>query len=311
MTVLATREASIAFSRFGGRAAASVCGGLGVERTLVEIREQMEDWHARFTRFDASSELSRLNSCPDAVFVASGDLCRFVAAAIDAAASTGGLVDPTLAGEIEAAGYRGDLATCSPIEAGLESPEPLRPALPHPQARWREIEVDLERGTVTRPPGVRIDSGGIAKGLCADVLGERLADLDAYVIDCAGDLRIGGRERLPRPVRVDDPLGPGVLHEFEMVAGGVATSGITRRSWLDSDGHVAHHLLDPSTGRPAFTGVLQATALAPTALEAEALAKAAALSGPETAFRWLRHGGVLVFEGGVYEVLEPRAVDAT
>jgi thiamine biosynthesis lipoprotein len=35
----------------------------------------------------------------------------------------------------------------------------------------------------------------------------------------------------------------------------------------------AHHLLDPATRRPAYTGVVQATALAPTALEGEALAK--------------------------------------
>ena len=45
----------------------------------------------------------------------------------------------------------------------------------------------------------------------------------------------------------------------------------------------AHHLLDPATGRPAFTGVVQATALAPTALEAEIRAKAAVLGGPDGA----------------------------
>jgi thiamine biosynthesis lipoprotein len=311
MTVLAPREASIAFACFGGRVAASVSGGLGVERALVQIRERLETWHNRFTRFDPASELTRLNAHPEPVFHASEDLCLLVAAAVEAAVTTGGLVDPTLAGEIEAVGYRGDLATCSPIEAGLATPEPRRPARPHPECRWRRIEVDPAHRTVTRPPGVRIDSGGIAKGLCADLLGQDLEELDAYVIDCAGDLRIGGRAGLPRTVRVDDPLGPGALHEFEIAAGGVATSGITRRSWLDRDGRVAHHLLDPSTGRPAWTGVIQATALAPTALEAEALAKAAALSSPETAFRWLHHGGVLVFENGIYEVLEPHATDLT
>jgi thiamine biosynthesis lipoprotein len=42
-----------------------------------------------------------------------------------------------------------------------------------------------------------------------------------------------------------------------------------------------------------------ATALAPTALEAEALAKAALLSGPARAGRWLRrHGGVTVRDDG-------------
>jgi thiamine biosynthesis lipoprotein len=85
----------------------------------------------------------------------------------------------------------------------------------------------------------------------------------------------------------------------------VATSGIGRRSWLGPRGRPAHHLLDPATGAPAFTGVVQATALAPTALEAEIRAKAALLSGPAGGERWLaEHGGVLVLDdGSVREVI--------
>ena len=55
-----------------------------------------------------------------------------------------------------------------------------------------------------------------------------------------------------------------------------------------------------------------ATALAPTALEAEVLAKAALLSGPAGAHRWLRdHGGLTVREDGEVELhgpLRPRPV---
>ena len=83
----------------------------------------------------------------------------------------------------------------------------------------------------------------------------------------------------------------------------MATSGISRRSWLDARGRPAHHLLDPATGRPAFTGVVQATALAPTALEAELLAKAAVLGGPDAAAGWLPYGGVVVRDDGGHEVV--------
>jgi len=106
-------------------------------------------------------------------------------------------------------------------------------------------------------------------------------------------------------VRVDDPFGRGVLHELELAAGGVATSGIGRRSWIAPDGRPAHHLLDPSTGRPAFTGVVQATALAPTALDAEVRAKAAVLAGPIDGRRWLSRAGVLVLDDGCHEVVAP------
>jgi FAD:protein FMN transferase len=94
-----------------------------------------------------------------------------------------------------------------------------------------------------------------------------------------------------------------VLHTFERAAGGVATSGIGRRSWIGSDGRPAHHLLDPASGRPAFTGIVQATALAPTALEAEIRAKAAVLSGPDGAPGWLPDGGVIVLDSGEHVVM--------
>jgi thiamine biosynthesis lipoprotein len=68
----------------------------------------------------------------------------------------------------------------------------------------------------------------------------------------------------------------------------------------------AHHLLDPSTGRPAWTGLAGVTALAPTALEAETLAKAAFLAGPAGARRRLaRRGGLLLHEDGSCEIAGP------
>lgn len=307
MTAVAPAEVSLAFPSFGGRAGAIVSGE-GAERAAADARRQIEDWHERFTRFDPSSELSRLNASPDRLVHVSDDLCLMLTAALDAATRTQGLVDPTLLDEIEAVGYRRDLPRSLPLPVALALAPRRAPARPSSGRRWREVVVDPDRRTVSRPPGIRFDGGGIAKGLFADILGGRLAGRPTFAVDCAGDLRIGGRARVPRPVLVEDPFGRGVLHQFELVAGGVATSGIGRRSWLDPTGWPAHHLLDPSTGRPAFTGVVQATALAPTSLEAETYAKAALLSGPDEGRAWLRHGGVLVYDDGSHAVFEPQGV---
>jgi FAD:protein FMN transferase len=87
-----------------------------------------------------------------------------------------------------------------------------------------------------------------------------------------------------------------------MGAGAIATSGIDVNIWRRGDGSFAHHLLDPSTGEPAWTGLVGATALAPTALEAETLAKAAVLSGRDGARRQLAgHGGVIFADDGTAE----------
>ena len=309
MTATAAVEAAERFACFGSTCAALVIGDGpqgSAEEAVARARLRLLAWHDRFSRFEAGSELSRLNRDPHPDVPVGELMARMAQAAVDAATRTDGLVDATLIGELEAAGYSEDHSTSVPLERALALAPPRQPAGPSRERRWATITVDRAARTVHRPPGVRLDSGGIVKGMLADVLGEALAEHQAYAVDCAGDLRLGGVGRVPRIVRVASPFGDEILHEFELIEGGVATSGIGKRSWIGPYGSPAHHLLDPATGRPAFTGIVQATALAPTALEAEVAAKAAVLSGPEGAPRWLGHGGAVVFDDGSHRVFEPR-----
>jgi len=306
MSATLTREHGTAFACLGGRTAV-MAGGPHAERLLAVTRSRLLRWHRALTRFEPYSELSLLNAAPVSRVPVSELMCCFVAAGLEAARRTDGLVDPTLAGEIEAAGYDADWSGGSlELGASLALAPPRAPARPDPRARWTRVAVDRSARTVNRPVGIRLDSGGVAKGLFADMAGDALADTPAYAVDCCGDLRLGGTDGLERTVEVTDPFGRREpLHEFRLSEGGVATSGIGRRSWVGPDGRPAHHLIDPSTGRPAWTGVVQATAIAPTAAEAEYRAKAALLSGPASALEWLGRGGVVVFDDGSHEVIEP------
>ena len=58
----------------------------------------------------------------------------------------------------------------------------------------------------------------------------------------------------------------------------MATSTITRRRWATTDGSWAHHLIDPTTGRPSSTPVRSATVVAADAATAEVLAKVVVLA---------------------------------
>jgi thiamine biosynthesis lipoprotein len=261
-------------------------------------RVMLLQWHTQFSRFEPESELSALNRDPRAVVPVTPLMRRVVEAAVRAARGSGGLVDPTLIEELEAAGYDRSLGTGGtvPLADALAAAPPRAPAAPEPGARYLQIETDRRSGTVTRPPGVKLDPGGIAKGVFADELATQLDRHGAFVIDCCGDLRLGGAEEVAREVHVESPFDGSVLHTFSVSGGAFATSGIGRRAWLDRHGRPAHHLLNPATGQPAYTGVVQATALAPTATEAEMRSKAAVLSGPDGAREWLPHGGLVVLD---------------
>ena len=288
-----TGEHGESFACFGGTCAAHVIGE-HADQAVDHAKRRLLGWHDQFTRFDPASELSRLNADRREAVPVSFLLARLAQTAVAAAEVTDGLVDATLLGELERAGYRDDLREPAlPLIDALRVAPPRAAAAGRPGAPWRALSVD--GCVVHRPPGLRLDGGGLAKGLFADVLAGELTRYRGFAIDCAGDLRVGG---LPRRVHVDDPFGRGTVTTLRLTDAAIATSGIGRRAWLDGAGHPAHHLLDPATGRPAFTGIVQATAVAPTAVEAEIRAKAALLSGPDRAPSWLRHGGVLVFDDG-------------
>jgi thiamine biosynthesis lipoprotein len=302
-------EAHRSFDCFGGTATIHVRADTAAagEQASELARQQLLDAHHRLSRFSADSELTRLNEDPRWEVPASPLMLALAEAVGQAGSRSGGLIDATLVEAIERAGYRRSLDGDPPItlQAALAGRSDRAPAQPHPDRLWRAIGISVADATVIRPPGVRIDSGGIAKGLVADLVGDQLRDTRAYAVDCCGDIRIGGSDKQERRLLVDDPFGRGSIHELKLRAGAVATSGIGRRCWVAAGG-AAHHLLDPFSGESAFTGIVQATALAPSAFLAEVYAKAALLVGPERAEDRLPHGGVLVHDDKAVEIISAR-----
>jgi FAD:protein FMN transferase len=277
-----------------------IATGIGARAAVAEAREAVLDYHARLSRFLPASELSALNDAPGRVVAASPLLRSAVRAALWAAERSRGLVDPCLLDALEAVGYA---HSYEPGGAVLPPSGRWRRARPHPGRRWRQVRVDEAAGTVARPPGLRLDLGGSGKGHLADSIASRLEPFGQWVVDCGGDIRIGGR----REVEVAHPLRDEPAARLLVEDHAVATSSVVSRAWTTAGGRPAHHLLDPLTGRPVRTGLLTATALAPTTLEAETLAKMALLRGPDEARDVLAaRGGVLVHEGGRVESIGGR-----
>ncbi len=271
----------------------------------VDARSVFAEIERRLSRFDPDSDLCRLNADPRPSVPAGPLLRAAVAAALRAASLSDGLVDPTLLSALRSNGYCGSLAGAAPasLEEALWTAPPRRPARPDPTARWRAVKIEDAAGVIRRPPGLQLDLGGSAKGWAADLLAGQLERHGRCAVDCGGDLRVTSHRGAPWEVRVRHPLTGAIAHTLYIRAGGVATSGIDARLWQRHGGDFAHHLIDPASGTPAWTGVVAATALAPTALEAEVLAKAALLSGPAAGRRLLRahYGGVLVHDDGAVD----------
>ena len=269
----------------------------------MQIEGFLRFLHKRLTRFEPESDLSRLNGDPSDRHLSSPALLRAIEAALWAAQRSGGVIDPVILEPLRRAGYARSRVGARPasLTEALAVAPPRRPARPRTDPEWRRFRLRPEAGLIFRPAGAEIDLGGVGKGLAADLASERLRGYATHCVDAGGDLVLGGEDPLPRTVEVAHPLPGGERLRFELAAGAVATSGIATRIW-ETDSGYGHHLIDPSSGGPAWTGVIQATAIAEHALEAETLAKMAYLAGPEGAREVLAgSGGAIVLDDGSVE----------
>lgn len=224
----------------------------------------------RFSRFRGESELSHVNREAGAWTAVSPAFEALLRASLSAAERSDGLFDPTVLGALVAAGYDRDF---DEVVAGARIA--LRPGTPG--GRWRDI--DLAPGRVRLPEGVGIDLGGIAKGWAVDRAAAAALDagLAWALVGAGGDLRVVGAAP-DLAVTIQDPevRGESCLR-VALREGAIATSSVTRRRW----GADRHHLIDPRTGLPADTGVLQASAWAPTCAAAEVAAKVLLFRGAD------------------------------
>lgn len=240
-----------------------------------------ESW---MTRFDPASELSRLNSRPGDWVEVSPALWAAIDRALELAALTGGLFDPTLLRAVTAAGYDATFdatwhAADRPRAAGWRLDE----GSGAPGGRWSEVELDPARLAVRLPDGAGVDLGGIGKGLTARKVVEQLAACGPCLVDAGGDLTAGdgpdGAAGWPVAIAYPgaSPSGASPLNLW-LSGATLATSGADYR-WWTQDGARRHHLIDPRTGLPAASDVLTATVLAADAGTAEAWATALWVAG--------------------------------
>lgn len=238
------------------------------------------------SRFRADSALTRANARAGKPVAVPRLLVDLVTAGLDAAATTGGLVDPTLGLAMHRLGYdrdigdvhaRGDVA--APAPAALDA------------GRWGSVRLDREAGLLTVPAGTALDLGSTAKAWTADHAAQTLAARydTAVLVELGGDVAVAGDRPEGWTVQVAEREG-GDGQLVTLRHGGLTTSTTTVRTWRYG-GEQVHHIVDPRTGRPARGPWRTATVWADTALIANTASTAAIVLG-EAAERWLTGRGL-------------------
>ena len=242
-------------------------------------------WETSLSRFRPASELSRLNAAAGRPFAASELLYKVVAHAVAWAQATEGSFDPAMLRQIEQLGYDRTFTAVPRVAADMAPAAGVRQG-----GSWRSIAMEPGQRLITLPEGVGLDLGGIAKGMAVDAALAALArhSVPCVLVNAGGDLAVLGR-----PPGLDGwPVGvPGLRHPIVLREGAVATSGTSRRRWLQG-GEVRHHLLDPATGLPAREEIARVTVVAANCEAADVAATTAFVRGVDAGRVFLAREGM-------------------
>lgn len=226
-----------------------------------------------WSRFRNDSEISRLNNAPDQSVRVSPETLRMFQEMSWGFSRTAGAFDPTILPALMAEGYTSSLVT-----PGWETHIPKSS-----RARGSFTDIDVQGSTITLPAGTTVDSGGVGKGLAADMAIELAMSQGALgaLVEVGGDLRVEGVS--PRSdqwrLAIENPLDPSQrLTVVELSSQGLATSTITKRRFMVGE-RETHHIIDPRTARSALSDTVQASVIAGTASQAEMWTKVAFVSG--------------------------------
>ncbi len=234
------------------------------------------------SRFEATSELSRLNNSHAESVKVSPILFQALKFALAVAEATDGVFDPTVGRALELAGFNrnyrsGDVT--SPHESATD------------QASYRDVRLDDECQTVTLLRPLVLDLGAVAKGFAIDLAGNELNRAPGFAIDAGGDVLLYGDSPegtswhigIRHPRSLEDTIE--TLSVTDMA---VCTSGDYERARPDgrSGGHI---LTQRGTTGPT---IISTTVVAPTAMSADAFSTAAYALGPERGIDFLERQGV-------------------
>lgn len=123
-------------------------------------------------------------------------------------------------------------------------------------------------GESVAPEGMPVSIDALAKGFIVDAACDAALAIDGVagvMVNIGGDLAVRGE--LEQAVDIPDAGGPCAVR---LADAAIATSGAGRRGFRVGD-RTFSHVIDPRVARPA-AGVRQATAIAPRAADADALA---------------------------------------
>jgi len=251
-----------------------------LEALRTDVQLALDGVDRGMSLFRADSELMHFNRHAAATPLAlSKDLFHVFAAAQQVSELSQGAFDISIAPLVHAWGFGPDKRSVVPAPDQLQ---PRRAAI-----GWRGLQLDAAQGTARKSrPDLQADLGGIAKGHGVDLaaLALEAGGIEHYMVEVGGEVRTRGINAQGRAWQIGieqpDAVPQRARSVVPLSGRAMATSG-DYRHYFESAGRRYSHEIDPRTAAPIAHGLASVTVIAKSCMQADALATALIVMGPD------------------------------
>lgn len=207
----------------------------------------------------------------------SGNAAELMEQALELCRRTGGALDISVYPIVRAWGFTTGSYQV-PDEETIQSLLPL--------VDYTQIQYDAATGVVTLPEGMEIDLGSVAKGYAGQLAAQMLREhgVQSALLNLGGNVQTVGTkpDGSPWQIGIKDPQGEDAMMVLSVEDQAVVTSGGYER-YFEQDGQTYWHIMDPSTGHPADSGLISVTIVGDEGVVCDGLSTALFVMGLEKA----------------------------
>lgn len=218
---------------------------------LKEIEGIITDLEKKVSVTDSGSEIYKINQTGTGTLT--GDADDLMQLALSMCSRTDGVLDISIYPIVRAWGF-------TTGEYRISTDDELAELLP--LVDYTQIQYDHATGQVSIPDGMTIDLGSIAKGYAGQLAAEYLRDkgVTSAILNLGGNVQTIGTkpDGTPWSIGIQDPKGDSPMMALSITDQAVITSGGYER-YFEQDGKTYWHIMDPSTGHPADSGLISVT----------------------------------------------------
>lgn len=269
--------------------------GEDAKSALLQAKDKIAALEQFWSVTNENSEIYAINHAGGKPVIVSSDTAEILAFALDMADKTNGALEPTIYPVLTAWGFTTD-------ENRIPSDDEIKELL-------NEVgysKVMQSGNTVQLPDGMMLDIGAVGKGYAGDVIAELLKEngITSALLDIGGNIQAIGSKPNGSDWRlgIRNPFGEGNVGVLTVRDVAVVTSGSYERYFIGEDGRQYGHIIDPSTGRPAESGLASVAVIAKEGKLCDALSTSLFVMGLDKAIDyWRQYGGfemILIAESG-------------